>query len=501
MPYYSAYPYFGFPLGHAIQVDTVITPTPNAGPHPVEEGRTKSSPPGIIDMDVQNRLQIYSFNLPMQPTSNQGIGGMDGPPFSEHSFPDIRDNGLPVGLRGNYDATYDPQISVVGPLVSWGAPPLSTPADVQNRPQMYSFNPPMQSPSNQGIREMDGPPLSEHPFPDIRDNGFPVASLGLRGNSDLTYDPQTSVNRPQIYYLNPLIQPTSNQSISEMDGPPLFDHSFPSIRDNGLPVASLGLRGNSDAMHGPQISVAGSLVGGGAPPFESTRVDVQNRPPMYSSNPSMQPPSNQAIGEMDGPPLSDYPVPSIRDNGLSLDLRGNSDATYGPQISVTGSLVAPPFESTVTDVQNRPQIHSFNPPIPPTLHIIPRTPPPMQRPEESEPQDQPHQPCSAASPERPADMDEALKRPFLCDSCDKRFTQRQGLNRHRRTHSPSWCIFCDATWSRSYQYRDHLEKDHPDVDADTVLGKPTGSIRRAAIMARDSQQQPKLSPLAVAKPV
>ena len=151
-------------------------------------------------------------------------------------------------------------------------------------------------------------------------------------------------------------------------------------------------------------------------------------------------------------------------------------------------------------------MHSHNPPIPLALQIIPHIPPPMQVPEESEPRLWPNQPSGAATPGRPAKMDKAPKfpkpRPFWCGICGDRFTQSQVRDRHfRAKHKPSWCIFCDAPWSRSYLYRVHLERHHPDVDIDAVLGKAAGSSCRAASLARDSRQKPKMSPLAMAKQV
>ena len=105
--------------------------------------------------------------------------------------------------------------------------------------------------------------------------------------------------------------------------------------------------------------------------------------------------------------------------------------------------------------------------MPPALHIIHHIPPPMQTLEESEPRVWPNQPSGAATPGRPAEMDKAPKpRPFRCGICRKRFTQSQVRYRHFRAHKPSWCIFCDAPWSRSYLYRVHLERYHSDVDID-----------------------------------
>lgn len=78
---------------------------------------------------------------------------------------------------------------------------------------------------------------------------------------------------------------------------------------------------------------------------------------------------------------------------------------------------------------------------------------------------------------------QALKRPYICFTCGKRYAQPGGVRRHQRAkHSPNSCTYCSATWSRPYQYRDHLEKHHRDVDPDLVLGKPAGSRRRAEVI-------------------
>lgn len=315
-----------------------------------------------------------------------------------------------------------------------------------------------------------------------------------------------------MYSFHPQMQPTSNEGMGEMDGQSLSEHSLADIRDNGIPVASLDLHGNSDVIYDPQIDAVGSLVGCSVPFLGFTDADVQNRPRIYSSGHPMQPTSNQGINEMDGTLLSGHSFPGFNNNGLpvaSLDPRENSDATYGPHVSVVGSLVscgAPSLESTRADVQIQPHVQSFNSPIQLTLTIIPHTPPSMQLGEESEPQEQLRQSSGGASPELLAAMSEVLDRPYKCRpykcDCGNRYKQPQGLNRHiREKHNPSYCMFCKKDWGRSYLYREHLEKCHSDVDPDEVLGKPEGSYRRAAIMARNSQEQPKLPPIAAAKPV
>ncbi len=73
------------------------------------------------------------------------------------------------------------------------------------------------------------------------------------------------------------------------------------------------------------------------------------------------------------------------------------------------------------------------------------------------------------SPRQSAGMREMPERPYLCE-CGKRYAQPQGVNRHYRAkHDPSSCVICGAKWSRPYQYRDHIEKQHPGVDPDLVL--------------------------------
>jgi hypothetical protein len=90
------------------------------------------------------------------------------------------------------------------------------------------------------------------------------------------------------------------------------------------------------------------------------------------------------------------------------------------------------------------------------------------------------------SPRQSAGMRKVVERPYLCKACGERYAQPQGLNRHYRArHDPSSCIYCGVKWSRPYQYRGHIEKQHPDVDPDLVLGKAAGSRRKATIIGRE----------------
>jgi DNA-directed RNA polymerase subunit RPC12/RpoP len=96
---------------------------------------------------------------------------------------------------------------------------------------------------------------------------------------------------------------------------------------------------------------------------------------------------------------------------------------------------------------------------------------------------------SSRSSGQPTGMHDALKRPYICHTCGKRYAQPGGVMRHYRAkHNPNSCTYCGARWSRPYQYRDHLEKHHRDVDPDLVLGKSAGSRRRAKVIGRERPQ-------------
>ena len=96
---------------------------------------------------------------------------------------------------------------------------------------------------------------------------------------------------------------------------------------------------------------------------------------------------------------------------------------------------------------------------------------------------------SSWSSRQPPGMDEALERPYVCHTCGERYAQPGGVTRHYRTkHNPNFCAYCGAGWSRPYQYRNHLEMHHRDVDPDLVLGKPAGSRRRAKVTGRGLTQ-------------
>ena len=133
--------------------------------------------------------------------------------------------------------------------------------------------------------------------------------------------------------------------------------------------------------------------------------------------------------------------------------------------------------------------------LPGTLH----TPPPVKSRAKIKSHDRPHQYKKSRKKgevqslhwsRRSADIHKARIPQFSCDDCGAKYVQQQGLNRHHREkHQPSLCMFCDAEWGRPYEYREHLEKHHPDIDPDMVLGKVAGSRRWSACFARHRPQQ------------
>lgn len=83
----------------------------------------------------------------------------------------------------------------------------------------------------------------------------------------------------------------------------------------------------------------------------------------------------------------------------------------------------------------------------------------------------------------------------MCSICRTSYAQRQGLGRHVRTvHNPNLCFLCEFSWGRPYEYRNHLQKKHPGVNPDMILGKAPGSRCRATIITEHLPQQPPVLP-------
>jgi len=59
---------------------------------------------------------------------------------------------------------------------------------------------------------------------------------------------------------------------------------------------------------------------------------------------------------------------------------------------------------------------------------------------------------------------------YQCGICRKEFTQPQGVRRHQlEKHEPNFCPHCPTfSWGRLYRYKQHLKKEHPEVDLETA---------------------------------
>ncbi|KAI0296864.1 hypothetical protein BC826DRAFT_188089 [Russula brevipes] len=81
---------------------------------------------------------------------------------------------------------------------------------------------------------------------------------------------------------------------------------------------------------------------------------------------------------------------------------------------------------------------------------------------------------SLPSPRQPVGTRGTLKR-YSCNICGKRYAQSQGVRRHQReTHRANLCTYCYAfEWGRPYRFKEHLEKEHPNVDLNVALGGAT----------------------------
>ena len=117
------------------------------------------------------------------------------------------------------------------------------------------------------------------------------------------------------------------------------------------------------------------------------------------------------------------------------------------------------------------------------------------------PSDQSHQytpvgttPMFSTSP-RAAGSSGEPEQQFQCTEpgCGKPYAQKQGLMQHYRAQHRTRpkCLYCNHSWNRPYQYRDHLKNTHELVedDIDRILGKPAGSRRTSKIVGRDKSQQ------------
>lgn len=98
------------------------------------------------------------------------------------------------------------------------------------------------------------------------------------------------------------------------------------------------------------------------------------------------------------------------------------------------------------------------------------------------------------SSRRQADVHDPPRRQHLCKICGKEYAQRQGLTRHHLAkHEASLCIYCREFKSgRPYLrlLREHLERQHPDVDPNAAVEVVKRNGRRATYLARGPAVSP-----------
>jgi hypothetical protein len=93
---------------------------------------------------------------------------------------------------------------------------------------------------------------------------------------------------------------------------------------------------------------------------------------------------------------------------------------------------------------------------------------------------------------QPADMRRSPKSIFSCDMCNKKYSQPQGVIRHRREvhEEKRLCPNCDDfTWSRPYQLAKHFKEQHPHSKLDAILCDVTRRRREDSMNKKRLRQQ------------
>ncbi|KAF8471583.1 hypothetical protein DFH94DRAFT_768308 [Russula ochroleuca] len=91
--------------------------------------------------------------------------------------------------------------------------------------------------------------------------------------------------------------------------------------------------------------------------------------------------------------------------------------------------------------------------------------------------------ASSRSSRRPGGNRGALQGKYVCSTCGRRYAQQSGVTRHHRdVHEVSFCMHCrNFKWHRHHQLKEHLARQHPDVDLLVALGEATRSRRKATM--------------------
>ncbi|EPX72710.1 zf-C2H2 type zinc finger protein [Schizosaccharomyces octosporus yFS286] len=84
------------------------------------------------------------------------------------------------------------------------------------------------------------------------------------------------------------------------------------------------------------------------------------------------------------------------------------------------------------------------------------------------------------------DLDGLQKRPFICETCGKRFTRLENLTRHKLSHDDTkniYCKYCHQACKRTDLLKRHIQRHHSDV-----LPKPTPQVTHEALPTKTSDQ-------------
>lgn len=138
--------------------------------------------------------------------------------------------------------------------------------------------------------------------------------------------------------------------------------------------------------------------------------------------------------------------------------------------------------------------------VPSTLPVIPGVFADVQYEEQQASLDTPQQfqetakgraAASSPSSRRAASVKGGAKRQYTCNICLKTYSQSQGVRRHQReVHKATLCTYClSFEWGRPYRLREHLEKQHPEVDVDVALKEATRKRPKARRNPRSLPQQ------------
>ncbi|KAI9454310.1 hypothetical protein BJY52DRAFT_1417929 [Lactarius psammicola] len=81
---------------------------------------------------------------------------------------------------------------------------------------------------------------------------------------------------------------------------------------------------------------------------------------------------------------------------------------------------------------------------------------------------------------------------YQCEICRREFAQPQGVRRHQlEKHKPNFCPHCRTfSWGRLYQFKQHLKKEHPEVDLETAAFNVARRCHQSGPIATTDRTRP-----------